>query len=227
MSVFKTLNDLDLELMSQRRRGRLVNSLSGFKSANLIGTASGTGRLNLCMVSSVVHLGSDPALLGVVFRPPVERERGSHSYWNIRETGCFTVNHVVAEQTLDAHQASARYPDETSEFDVLGLTPMFRCGFEAPAVEESPVRIGLEHVDEWEIPQNRCRFVVGQIRWVEFPEDAWCSDGYLDLESLDVTALSSLDGYHRTSKIHRLAYAKPEVDRPEAMLDFMKGWPDA
>jgi flavin reductase (DIM6/NTAB) family NADH-FMN oxidoreductase RutF len=227
MSVFKTLNDLDLELMSQRRRGRLVNSLSGFKSANLIGTASGTGRLNLCMVSSVVHLGSDPALLGVVFRPPVERERGSHTYWNIRETGCFTVNHVVAEQTLDAHQASARYPDETSEFDVLGLTPTFRCGFEAPAVEESPVRIGLERVDEWEIPQNRCRFVVGQIRWVEFPEDAWCSDGYLDLESLDVAALSSLDGYHRTSKIHRLAYAKPEVDRPEAMLDFMKGWPDA
>jgi flavin reductase (DIM6/NTAB) family NADH-FMN oxidoreductase RutF len=227
MSAFKTLNDLDLELMSQRRRGRLVNSLSGFKSANLIGTASGTGRLNLCMVSSVVHLGSDPALLGVVFRPPVERERGSHTYWNIRETGCFTVNHVVAEQTLDAHQASARYPDETSEFDVLGLTPTFRCGFEAPAVEESPVRIGLERVDEWEIPQNRCRFVVGQIRWVEFPEDAWCSDGYLDLESLDVAALSSLDGYHRTSKIHRLAYAKPEVNRPEAMLDFMKGWPDA
>jgi len=104
---------------------------------------------------------------------------------------------------------------------------MFRCGFEAPAVEESPVRIGLEHVDEWEIPQNRCRFVVGQIRWVEFPQDAWCSDGYLDLESLDVAALSSLDGYHRTRKIHRLAYAKPEVDRPEAMLDFMKGWPDA
>jgi flavin reductase (DIM6/NTAB) family NADH-FMN oxidoreductase RutF len=223
----KTLNDLDLELMPQRRRGRLVNSLSGFKSANLIGTTSDSGRLNLCIVSSVVHLGSDPALLGVVFRPPVDRERGSHTYWNIRETGCFTVNHVAAEQTLKAHQASARYPHETSEFDELGFTPVFRCGFEAPAVEESPVRIGLERVDEWEIPQNRCRFVVGQIRWVEFPEKAWCNDGYLDLESLDVAALSSLDGYHTTRKMHRLAYAKPDVERPEAMEDFMKGWPDA
>jgi len=227
MSAIKTLNDLDLELMPQRRRGRLVNSLSGFKSANLIGTASDSSRLNLCIVSSVVHLGSDPALLGVVFRPPVDRERGSHTYWNIRETGCFTINHVVAEQTLQAHQASARYPHETSEFDELGFTPVFRCGFEAPAVEESPVRIGLERVDEWEIPQNRCRFVVGQIRWVEFPEKAWCTDGYLDLESLDVAALSSLDGYHRTRKMHRLAYAKPDVELPEAMEDFMKGWPDA
>jgi len=227
MSAIKTLNDLDLELMPQRRRGRLVNSLSGFKSANLIGTASDSSRLNLCIVSSVVHLGSDPALLGVVFRPPVDRERGSHTYWNIRETGCFTINHVVAEQTLQAHQASARYPHETSEFDELGFTPVFRCGFEAPAVEESPVRIGLERVDEWEIPQNRCRFVVGQIRWVEFPEKAWCTDGYLDLESLDVAALSSLDGYHRTRKMHRLAYAKPDVEHPEAMEDFMKGWPDA
>jgi len=227
MSAIKTLNDLDLELMPQRRRGRLVNSLSGFKSANLIGTASDSSRLNLCIVSSVVHLGSDPALLGVVFRPPVDRERGSHTYWNIRETGCFTINHVVAEQTLKAHQASARYPHETSEFDELGFTPVFRCGFEAPAVEESPVRIGLERVDEWEIPQNRCRFVVGQIRWVEFPEKAWCTDGYLDLESLDVAALSSLDGYHRTRKMHRLAYAKPDVEHPEAMEDFMKGWPDA
>ena len=227
MSAIKTLNDLDLELMPQRRRGRLVNSLSGFKSANLIGTASDSSRLNLCIVSSVVHLGSDPALLGVVFRPPVDRERGSHTYWNIRETGCFTINHVVAEQTLKAHQASARYPHETSEFDELGFTPVFRCGFEAPAVEESPVRIGLERADEWEIPQNRCRFVVGQIRWVEFPEKAWCTDGYLDLESLDVAALSSLDGYHRTRKMHRLAYAKPDVEHPEAMEDFMKGWPDA
>jgi len=227
MSAIKTLIDLDLELMPQRRRGRLVNSLSGFKSANLIGTASDSSRLNLCIVSSVVHLGSDPALLGVVFRPPVDRERGSHTYWNIRETGCFTINHVVAEQTLKAHQASARYPHETSEFDELGFTPVFRCGFEAPAVEESPVRIGLERVDEWEIPQNRCRFVVGQIRWVEFPEKAWCTDGYLDLESLDVAALSSLDGYHRTRKMHRLAYAKPDVEHPEAMEDFMKGWPDA
>ena len=130
------------------------------------------------------------------------------------------------KRQVQAHQVSARYPEETSEFDAVGFTPIYRCGFDAPAVEESPVRIGLERVDEWEIPQNRCRFIVGQIRWVEFPEEAWATDGYLDIESLGVAALSSLDGYHRTEKVHRLAYAKPDVYPPEAMQDFKAGWKD-
>lgn len=226
MTTFKTLNDLDLELMPRRERGRLVNSLSGFKSANLIGTADDAGTLNLSIVSSVVHLGSDPALLGMVMRPPVDRERGSHTYWNIRETGAYTINHVPYTHSVQAHQVSARYPEAVSEFDAVGLTPVFRCGFQAPAVEESPVRIGLERVDEWEIPMNQCRFVVGQIRWVEFPESAWAEDGYLDLEQLGVAALSSLDGYHTTQKLHRLAYAKPDQFPPASMEDFLSGWKD-
>jgi flavin reductase (DIM6/NTAB) family NADH-FMN oxidoreductase RutF len=226
MSTYKTLNDLDVELMPRRQRGRLVNALSGFKSVNLVGTINDAGVHNLSIVSSVVHLGSDPALLGMVMRPPVDRERGSHTYWNIRETGCYTINHVPATHTVQAHQVSARYPEETSEFDAVGFTPIYRCGFDAPAVEESPVRIGLERVDEWEIPQNRCRFIVGQIRWVEFPEEAWAADGYLDIESLGVAALSSLDGYHRTEKVHRLAYAKPDIFPPEALEDFKAGWKD-
>lgn len=226
MNTYKTLNDLDLELMPRRQRGRFVNALSGFKSVNLVGTSNDAGVHNLSIVSSVVHLGSDPALLGMVMRPPVDRERGSHTYWNIRETGCYTINHVPATHTVQAHQVSARYPEETSEFDAVGFTPIYRCGFDAPAVEESPVRIGLERVDEWEIPQNRCRFIVGQIRWVEFPEEAWATDGYLDIESLGVATLSSLDGYHRTEKVHRLAYAKPDVYPPEALEDFKAGWKD-
>jgi flavin reductase (DIM6/NTAB) family NADH-FMN oxidoreductase RutF len=172
-------------------------------------------------------LGSDPALIGVVFRPPSEPEHGSHTYWNIRETGVFTINHVGQDFYKRAHQASARYPESSSEFDELGFTPIYRCGFEAPAVEEAPVRLGLERVDEWKIPQNECRFVVGQIRWVEFPETAWAKDGYLDLEGLGVIALSSLDGYHITKKLSRLAYAKPDQTTPECEPDFMKGWEDA
>mgnify|MGYP005673267467 FL=1 len=226
MSHFKILNDLDFDLLPRRQRVHLVNALSGFKSINLIGTTNDAGVNNLSIISSVVHLGSDPALLGMVMRTPVDRERGSHTYWNIRETGCYTINHVPVSHSLQAHQVSARYSGETSEFEAVGFTPVYRCGFQAPAVEESPVRIGMERLDEWEIPQNRCRFVVGQIRWVEFPEEAWAEDGYLDIESLGVAVLSSLDGYHRTEKLHRLAYAKPDAYPPEAMKNFKAGWKD-
>jgi hypothetical protein len=40
-------------------------------------------------------------------------------------------------------------------------------------------------------------------------------------------ALSSLDGYHVTQKLSRLAYAKPEQKSPDSQSDFMKGWEDA
>ena len=213
----KVLNDLDIDLLSQRERGRLMNSLSGFKSANVIGTTDGSGGHNLAMISSVVHLGSDPALLGFVLRPPGDPAQGSHTYWNIRETNVFTINHVSSDWYRAAHQTSARYPLEESEFDAVGLTPIFRCGFEAPAVEESRVRIGLERAEEWKIPQNECRFIVGRIRWVEFPEEAWKADGFLDLEMLDGVALSSLDSYHSTQKLERLTYAKK--DEPLRAVD--------
>jgi flavin reductase (DIM6/NTAB) family NADH-FMN oxidoreductase RutF len=206
----KVLNDLDIDLLSQRERGRLMNSLSGFKSANVIGTTDGLGHHNLAMISSVVHLGSDPALLGFVLRPPLDENHGSHTYWNIRETGVFTINHVSSSWYRAAHQTSARYARDESEFDAVGLNPIFRCGFEAPAVEESSVRIGLERADEWKIPQNECRFIVGRVRWVEFPENAWREDGFLDLEMLDGVALSSLDSYHSTQTLERLSYAKKD-----------------
>ena len=223
MSGFVTLSDDDIALLDRRKRGRLVNSLSGFKSANLIGTQGGDDDApNLTIVSSVVHLGSDPALLGMVLRPPVPRDRVSHTYWNIRETGVWTVNHVHQDIVAAAHQTSARYPN--SEFEATGLTPRPHCGFDAPAVEEAHVRMGLEWVEELPIERNGCKFVIGQIRWVEFPSDAWASDGYLNLEKLGTIAVSGLDGYHTTKGVGRFAYAKPDQPQPEQRTDFMAGW---
>ena len=54
------LDDKDLSAMTSRQRATLVNSLSGFKSANLVGTADAAGSTNLAIMSSAVHLGSHP-----------------------------------------------------------------------------------------------------------------------------------------------------------------------
>ena len=181
MSTYKTLNDLDLELMPRRQRGSLVNALSGFKSVNLVGTSNDAGVHNLSIVA--------PWSTWAPIRPARHGDASSGGpgarqphLLEHPETGCYTINHVPTTHTVQAHQVSA-LSEEESEFDAVGFTPIYRCGFDAPAVEESPVRIGLERVDEWEIAQNRCRFIVGQIRWVEFPEEAWATDGYLDIES--------------------------------------------
>ena len=111
MSARRVLTREALTELPQRHRARLVNSLSGFKSANLIATAGEDGLPACCMVSSVVHLGSNPALLGVVFRPPGD---DAHNYHNLQRSGAFTINHVTASIHEAAHQTSARYPADTS-----------------------------------------------------------------------------------------------------------------
>ena len=44
-------------------RANFVNSLSGMKSANLIATKSSNGFDNLSIISSVIHIGANPALV--------------------------------------------------------------------------------------------------------------------------------------------------------------------
>lgn len=75
----KTYKQQDLAKMNDRDRARFVNCLSGFKSANVIGTRDRHQQNNLAMISSVVHLGSNPPLLGFVMRPQsVTRHTGKH-----------------------------------------------------------------------------------------------------------------------------------------------------
>ena len=59
----------DIFKIDRIKRLNLINSVSGIKSANLIGTQSSDGYSNLAVFSSVVHLGSNPAYLGFVLRP--------------------------------------------------------------------------------------------------------------------------------------------------------------
>lgn len=200
------LESKDISEMPKRTRATFVNSLSGFKGLNLLGTANSDGQTNLSVVSSVVHLGSNPALLGMVMRPPsVPR----HSYENIKETGVYTLNHVTSEIAEQAHQTSARYDHEVSEFDATGLMPTFPKDFDAPAVKESVISIGLALKEDLEIALNKCRFLIGEIQWVRFPEEALQEDGYLDLQHAGTITVAGLDAYHKTEKLFRLSYAKP------------------
>lgn len=62
MHISKT----DIEKLDRISRLNLVNSLSGFKSANVIGTRSTSGISNLAIVSSILHLSSSLAVIGFI-----------------------------------------------------------------------------------------------------------------------------------------------------------------
>lgn len=202
----------DLAQMKDRDRARFVNCLSGFKSANVIGTRDRRQQDNLAIVSSVVHLGSNPPFLGFVMRP---QSVTRHTWENIEESGVYTINHVGESFFKQAHQTSARYPREQSEFDACDLTPEFMDGFHAPYVAESSLRIGMQLVEIIPIQHNDTALIVGEVRWVDVQEDAVQSDGYIDIEGLGTMTISGLDGYHLTSREARLSYAKPDEELQE------------
>ncbi len=193
--------------LEKRIRTALVNSLSGFKSLNLIGTANTTGQTNLAIFNSVVHIGADPALMGFISRPDsVER----HTLENIKETGFYTINHVNTDIFEKAHQTSARYGREESEFDAAGLGVDYKDNFPAPFVRESRVQIGLTLKEIVPVRSNNTLLVVGEITDLYFPGEIWDADqGIFDFEKAATVAGSALDGYHTTRLIKRLKYAKP------------------
>lgn len=191
--------------LERRYRAQLINSLSGFKSANLIGTIGADGATNLAIVSSVVHLGADPPLLGYITRPrSVER----HSVDNLEASGVFTLSQVGRGFFPQAHQTSARYPRGVCEFAATGLTPEYWSGSPAPAVAESPLAIWLRLEQLLPIAANNTQLVVGRIERLRVLGGAPEADGYLDIEALGTVAVSGLDSYHCSQRLARLPYAK-------------------
>lgn len=202
-------NKQDFQTMEKRYRTRLINTLSGFKSVNLVGTRDSAGKNNLSIISSVVHLGANPALMGFVSRP-ISVTRDTHS--NILETGFFTFNHITVDFYKAAHQTSARYPSEVSEFEAVGLTPEFKNDFVAPFVAESPIQIGLEFKQQIEIEMNGTILMIGEVVELFVPEDCLLEDGFLDIEKAGSITCSGLDTYYAPQKLTRLSYAKPEKE---------------
>lgn len=201
----------DLSQLEKVYRLNLVNAITGFKPANLLGTADINGHTNLAIISSVVHLGSNPALLGLVMRPPsVER----HSYDNLRASGCYTLNHVHEGIIRGAHQTSANYPRQVSEFDACGLTPEYHDDFPAPYVQESRIQIGLELVQEMPIEVNGTVFIIGRVQHLYLPDTPGVlrPDGSLDLAAAGTVALSGLDTYYGAQSVARYGYARPDQE---------------
>ena len=202
-----TWERLDIDKLDKSFRRNLINSLSGFKSANLLGSKSLEGHLNLAIFSQVFHIGANPPLLGVLFRPNVVPR---HSLENIRNSRHFTLNHIHEGIYRNAHQTSARYDIQESEFEAVGLSPEIYQGFPAPFVKEAFIKIGLVVREMHTIQANQTVLIVGEVVSLRIPEKAVLEDGYVDLEALQTVTISGLDSYHTTRLIERLPYAKKQ-----------------
>ncbi len=198
----------DIEQFEQRYRTAFINSLAGFRQAVLIGTRSADGYTNLAIFNSLIHLGANPALFGLINRPDsVQR----HTLQNILDTKEYTLNFIHAAQYEKAHQTSARYEKGISEFEQVGFKELYHPNCKAPFVEEATVKIAMKFEDSIPIPLNGTILIIGSIMQVDIDASMIGKDGFISLSEAEVLISQGLDAYFVSKALGRLPYAKPAI----------------
>lgn len=200
------INKKEIEQLEQHYRRAFINSLAGFRQVVLVGTKSLDGNTNLAIFNSLIHLGANPALFGLISRPDsVQRD----TLQNILDTKEYTLNYIQAAQYKKAHQTSARYDKGISEFEKVGFVPSYYSGCHAPFVEEAIVKIAMRFEDSIPIPLNGTALIIGSIMQVDINDGMVDGDGFVNLSASEVLISQGLDAYFVSREIGRLPYAKP------------------
>jgi len=200
-------NREDIDNLGKIFRINLINSCSGFKSANLLGSVSKEGITNVAVFSSVTHLGSNPPTLGFVLRPTTV-PRNTHK--NFKETGYFTINHIHEAIIDDAHHTSAKYPEHISEFDVTNLEEEYKGKQKAPFVKGAPVQMSMKFVEEVYVPSNDVMLIVAQIEELYVKDELLQDDGLINLSLGNVATINGLDSYAIPKFKKQLSYQRPK-----------------
>jgi flavin reductase (DIM6/NTAB) family NADH-FMN oxidoreductase RutF len=195
----------DIEQLERIKRLNLINSIAGIRPANLIGTTNGQNS-NLAIFSSVMHLGSSPALLGFIVRPEADVKR--NTFENIKSNACFSINHVPLQKISNAHATSAKFSEVDSEFIHCDFKEQWIDGFGAPFVQESHLKIGLTYLQSIPIEVNNTTLVIGQVEHIIINDQYISQEGYIDLESTQSAGVSGLNSYYQLRKIATFPYAR-------------------
>ncbi|MBU82171.1 MAG: flavin oxidoreductase [Flammeovirgaceae bacterium] len=188
-------------------RLNLINSITGYKPANLIGSKSSKGLSNLAIFSSVIHLGSKPPLIGIVTRPnTVPRD----TYKNIIENRYYTINHISKNMVERAHFTSAKFSEDESEFHHCNFEEEYIMDFDAPFVKESKIKIGMQLVEEKQIETNNTILIVGEVKNITIDKESLEDDGSVNLRRDETVCISGLDTYYETNKISKYPYARKD-----------------
>lgn len=196
----------DWSIRNDRYWATFFNTLSGPRSAVMIGTEDEQRVGNIGLFNSLVHLGANPPLLGFILRPTTVAR---HTHDNLLKSGCYTINHGSTDTYKAAHQTSAKYESHEDEFELCGWKKHYIQGFSAPFIADAPIQIGMRYVSEYHIKENDTRLIVGSIVHVLINEDLIGADGFIDTAAAKSLLSCGLDAYHKHELIERLPYARP------------------
>ena len=200
------LNKDSIQQLEKFNRINLMNSITGISPANLIGTISNDSIENLAIFSSIVHIGSNPPLMGFILRPTKNNRRDT--YENIIETNKFTINHITSDMVERSHYTSVKFHKNESEFQKCRLTAEYLNNFQAPYVKESYAKVGLELEDIQSIKSNGCRLIIGRVERLYVPDSAIYKNGNIQLDLSNSIGVGGLNTYYSLDKIAEYPYAR-------------------
>ena len=149
-------------------------------------------------------MGAHPPLFGFISRPhSVERD----TLENIKETESYTLNYLDKKWVKEAHQTSARYSKNQSEFEATGLLTHYFEGCFAPFVEEAIIKIEMKFEQIVDIEINNTKMIIGSIVKIHIPKNRLAEDGLVNPENLLLSG--GLDAYYSSQFLEQLPYAKP------------------
>lgn len=204
----KYFSESDIQQLHHIYKINLINSCSGYKSANLIGSISEEGIENVAVFSSVTHIGSSPAMLGFFLRPTTVIR---NTYENLKATGYYSINHIHKNIISDAHHTSAKYESNISEFDVTNLEAEYKPKFPAPFVKGAPIQLAIQFVEEYNIKANDTILVIGKVVGLYVNDYLIEKDGFINLSKAEVAVINGLDGYAIPESKTRYGYQRPKI----------------
>ena len=196
----------DIQDLEKVNRINLVNSITGIKTALLVATKNSENVTNLAIFSSIVHISSNPPLLGFFIRNNKKIRRDTLE--NIIENNVYSFNHINSSILKRAHLTSIKFDKTTSEFDVCKFTEEYIKGFFAPFVKESNVKIGMSLREVVEMECADSKLIIGKIDHILFDKDYLENDFSLNLEKTASISVCGLNHYYENNKNISLPYAR-------------------
>ena len=200
------LNKTEISKLDKIKRINLINSITGIKPVLLVGTKCKEGIANLGIFSSMVHISSNPPLIGFFTRCNKEIRRDTFN--NIINQEVYTLNHINYSNVKKAHYTSVKFDRDISEFDKCNFTEHYIDDFSAPFVRESKIRFGMNLKEIVDLKYSSSKLLVGEVENI-FLKDSFLEDDFtLNLEDSDSVSVSGLNHYYLNKKLVSLPYAR-------------------
>jgi flavin reductase (DIM6/NTAB) family NADH-FMN oxidoreductase RutF len=182
------MKEHDLKVMEKERKIALIQSIVGPRAVHLIGTKSLLGQSNLAVFNSIMHLGSDPALIGLFFRPGIR-----HTLQNLLDTGYCSLNPARPDNVVEVHET--RKPWEHSEFEACGFTEVYHENHSVPFVKESALHALLKLENILSVEANSTSIAVLRVETIFLEEDNMDTDGAVAFKKQNWLLSRGLDTY--------------------------------